>query len=133
MSVMRPDGTPMSSDNRLAESRRAASSRFRRRPGCETGVMSPSMIVDDFNVECVAFAEFETDAPAVVHGHRPLIPAVALQLVQPNALERAQVLQRLGDVERQQKIDRRFEIQSPKLVRVLAFPNLPGRRVAPRA
>jgi hypothetical protein len=31
---MRPDGTPTSSDSRLALSLRAASSRFSRRPGC---------------------------------------------------------------------------------------------------
>jgi hypothetical protein len=32
ISVMRPDGTPMSSESRLAESLRAASSRFSKRP-----------------------------------------------------------------------------------------------------
>ena len=39
ISVMRPDGTPMSSDSRFALSLRAASSRFSSRPGCATGVM----------------------------------------------------------------------------------------------
>src|SRR4051794_15067264 len=99
---MRPDGTPMSSESRFAESWRAASSRFRRRPGCETGAMSPSMIIDDFDVECVAFAEFETDAPAVVRRHGPLVPAVGPQLVEPNAFEWTEIVQRLGDIEYQQ-------------------------------
>jgi hypothetical protein len=37
MSVMRPDGTPMSSDSRLADSLRADSSRLSRRPGWKIG------------------------------------------------------------------------------------------------
>ena len=81
--------------------------------------------------ERVALAEFEANAPALVHGHRPLIPAVAFQLVQPDALERAQVLQRLRDIERQQQVDRSVEIQPAKLVRPLAIPDLAARRIPP--
>ena len=40
MSVIRPDGTPISSDRRFALSFRAAISRFRKRPGCTTGVIA---------------------------------------------------------------------------------------------
>src|SRR5438046_2516457 len=40
MSVMRPEGTPMSSDSLLALSRRVVISRFKRRPGWTTGAIS---------------------------------------------------------------------------------------------
>jgi hypothetical protein len=40
MSVIRPDGTPISSDSRFALSLRATISRFNKRPGCTTGAMA---------------------------------------------------------------------------------------------
>jgi hypothetical protein len=43
MSVMRPDGTPISSDSRLALSLRVAISRFSKRPGCTTGAMAVNL------------------------------------------------------------------------------------------
>src|ERR1700754_97949 len=102
---MRPDGTPMSSDSRLALSLRAASSRFRKRPGCATGGIGlSSVIVDDLDVASVAFFKLEKDAPARIHGHRPLMSAIAFELVKPDAPQRAQVLQRRRHIERQQQI-----------------------------
>jgi hypothetical protein len=52
MSVMRPDGTPISSDSRLAESLRAISSRFSRRPGCEVD----RFIARQYHIRCHARA-----------------------------------------------------------------------------
>src|SRR2546423_2808909 len=124
MSVIRPDGTPRSSASRLALSARAASSRLRRRPGCATGGMVlSSVIIDDFDIEGIAFAEFETDAPTIVHSHRPLVLPLALELVQTDALEWAQVWQRLGDIQGEQQIDRSFEVKATKLIRPPAFPH----------
>jgi hypothetical protein len=40
MSVIRPEGTPISSDRRFALSFRATISRFNKRPGCTTGAMA---------------------------------------------------------------------------------------------
>jgi hypothetical protein len=62
MSVMRPEGTPISSASRLALSLRATISRFNKRPGCTTGAMiSTSVVIDNFNFVGIAFSEFETD------------------------------------------------------------------------
>src|SRR5579864_458437 len=60
--------------------------------------LSP-MIIDNLDVVCVALPEFETDTPPRIDGHRPLPLAVALELMQPEAPERAYVLQRLGNVQ----------------------------------
>src|SRR5262245_54878723 len=101
MSVMRPDGTPMSRDSRLALSLRAASSRFRIRPGCATGGIGLSfVIVDDLDVVSIAFFKLETNAPARIHGHCPLMSPTAFELVKPDAPQRAQVLKRRRHIER---------------------------------
>jgi hypothetical protein len=57
--------------------------------------------------------------------------AIALQLVQPEALQRAQVLERLGDVQCQQEVDGGVEIQAREAVRMLALPDFAARGVAP--
>src|SRR5690348_7222057 len=133
MSVIRPDGTLRSKAKRLALSLRAANSRFSKRPGCTTGAMcSTSVVIDNFDVVCVALAKLETDAPALVHGHRPLIFSTAFELVETNAPQRAQIAQRLRRVQRQQQIDGRLEVQPAKLVRSLAVPDLAGRGIPPR-
>src|SRR6266545_6708115 len=117
MSVMRPDGTPRSSASRLALSLRAASSRFSRRPGCATGaIVLSSVIVDDFDIVGVPLAKLEANPPTVVYAHGPLSLPIAFQLVQPDALEGAQVLQRLGDVQSRQQIDCRIKIQPAELI-----------------
>ncbi|UPJ55107.1 hypothetical protein [Bradyrhizobium sp. 192] len=54
------------------------------------------MIIDNFNLVGIAFAELESDAPALVDRHRPLPFAIAL--VQPDALQRAQVAKRFCDI-----------------------------------
>jgi hypothetical protein len=41
----------------------------------------------------VAFAEFEADAPAIIHGHCPLASAITLELVQTDAFQRAQAIE----------------------------------------
>src|SRR5713101_5513062 len=125
MSVMRPDGTPRSSARRLALSARAASSRLSSRPGCARGAWRlSSVIVDELDVVGIALTEFETDTPSLIHGHGPLSIALSLEPMQANAAERAEIAQRLGDVQSQQQIDGNLDIQSAKLVRPLAFPDL---------
>lgn len=91
--------------------------------------MSALMIVDDLYLVGVALAEFETDAPTLVDRHCPLSFAVALQLVQSDTLQRAQVSERFGDVQREQQLSNRLEIESAKLVRMLAIPDLAARRI----
>ena len=91
------------------------------------------MVVDDFHVEGIAIMKYKTDAPAAVDRHRPLAGTITLQLVQPNALERTQVPQRPGYVQRSQKLSCSLEIQSPKLTQVLAVPHFGRGGVAPAA
>jgi hypothetical protein len=43
------------------------------------------MIVNDLDVESVAVRELETQTPAPIDRHRPLIPPASLQLVKPDA------------------------------------------------
>src|SRR4051812_18466562 len=93
---------------------------------------SSSVIIDDFDPERIAILEHETYAPAAVHKHRPLILPRSLQLVQPNALKRAQILQPLRCVEREKQIRCGFKIETAKTIGPLAFPNLSARRVLPR-
>jgi hypothetical protein len=82
------------------------------------------MIIRDFDLVSVALAEFETNPPAFVDRHCPLSSPVALEFVKSHAFQRTEITERFSDVQRQQQIDRGFEIQSSKLVRVLAVPNL---------
>src|SRR6202051_3125632 len=93
---------------------------------------SSFVIVGDLDLVSIALAKLETDAPPRVHGHRPLIFPLAFQLVQTNAFERAKIAQRFGDVQRQQQIDSRFEVEAAQLVQPLAFPDLAGHGIAPR-
>ena len=89
------------------------------------------MVVDDLNVVRIAFPKLEANPPALIHGHRPLTSSSTFELVQPGALEWTQVLKRGSDIQRQKQIDRGIEVESAELVRVLTFPDLAGRRVAP--
>src|SRR4051812_17649800 len=102
MSVMRPDGTPRSNARRFALRLRVASSRLKRRPGWATGGMALSfMIIHDLDIVGVALAELEANAPSGIYGHRPLLPAFALELVESHAFQRAEVLQCLRNIERE--------------------------------
>src|SRR5262249_330408 len=99
------------------------SSRLRKRPGCAIGGMVlSSVIVDDFNVVSIAVAKFEADAPAPVHGRRPRVSAIALELVKAHAPQRAEVLQRCRHIECKQQIDSGIEMEARKLVGLLAHP-----------
>src|SRR5215216_2345018 len=62
----------------------------------------------------------------------PLPFPVALELVKPDALQRAQVVQGLGDIEGQQQVHGTVEVQATELVRPLTFPHLAAGGVAPR-
>jgi hypothetical protein len=72
------------------------------------------MIVDDLDVVSVALFKLETNAPARIHGHRPLMSAITFELVKPDTPQRAQVLQRRCHIERQQQIDRSLEVEAAK-------------------
>jgi hypothetical protein len=84
------------------------------------------VIVHDFDFVGVAFAEFETNTPALVDGHCPLPPAITLELMQADAFQGAEIAKRLRNIQRQKQIDGTVEIQSAKLVRPLAVPDLAG-------
>jgi len=88
--------------------------------------------VDDFDVVCIALAEFKADAPARVHSHGPLLPTVAFELVKADAPQRAELRQRTRNVEREQQVNGGIEVEPTKLVRPFAFPDFSGRGVAPR-
>jgi len=48
-------------------------------------VISPTVVVDDFDVECVTLVEMETDSPGAVDGHGPLPTSIARELVEADA------------------------------------------------
>ena len=130
MSVIRPAGTPRSRANLFALNCRASNSRLRNRPGCAIGVMDSSfVIVDDPNVVGIAVAKFEAYPPAAIRRHRPLPPALALE--QSDALQRTEIVQALGDIQREQEVNRLIEIKPRKRVRFAAFPNFAADRIAP--
>jgi hypothetical protein len=90
------------------------------------------VIIDDLDVVGIALAKFEADTPALVDRHRPLSPPVTFELVKADASQRTQIVERFGDVQRQQKINGGFEIQAAELVWPLAVSDLAGRRISPR-
>lgn len=132
MSVIRPDGTPRSIASRFCAEIAGAELALQKPSGmyCKHGLAS--MTVNDFDVARVALGENKTDAPARIHGHRPLPGALALQLVKSHASERAEVLQGFGDVQGQQQLHRKIEIESAKAVRPLPFPDPAALGIAPR-
>ena len=89
------------------------------------------MVVNDLDVVGVALPEREANAPTRVYGHRPLAGPVSFELVKPDALERAQVLQSRGNVQRQQQVCRRREIQAAKSIWRFAAPYPAASGVAP--
>ena len=89
--------------------------------------MSALVIIDDFYLVGIALAEFETNAPTLIDCHGPLSPAIALQLMQSDALQWTQVSERFRDVQRKQQFGRRLEIEATKLVRTLAIPDPAAR------
>ena len=79
----------------------------------------------------VAPSKLETNPPRPIYGHSPLARTCTLQLVQPDALERAQVAERLGDVQSQQQIEGGIEVQAAKAVRRFTVPDFSAHRIAP--
>jgi hypothetical protein len=89
------------------------------------------VVVGNLDVEGIALAEHETNAPPRIDGHSPLIAPVTLQFVQPDALEGAQIAECLGDVERGQQIDGGVEIETAKLVGPFTLPDITAGGVPP--
>jgi hypothetical protein len=50
------------------------------------------MVVNDLDIMRITFPERKTDAPAGVHGHRPLPRSISFELVKSYTPERAHVL-----------------------------------------
>jgi hypothetical protein len=64
----------------------------------------------------MGIAAFEkANAPWPVDRDRPLTSSVALERVQPDALERADVIQSFGRIQHGQQFQRRFGIETAKL------------------
>ena len=82
------------------------------------------MIIHDLHLVCIALAEFETYPPGAIDRHCPLALAIALQLVQADAFQRAQVVKGLGNIEGQKQIHRRIKIEATKAVGRRTLPNL---------
>src|SRR6266480_2302842 len=89
------------------------------------------MIVAALDFKGVAPAERKADAPSGIHGHRPLAASLSPQLVQADAFERTEILQRLGYIQCRQKFNGGLEIQSAELVWHLAVPHSAGGGIAP--
>jgi hypothetical protein len=56
------------------------------------------VIINDLDIVGIALSEGKANAPARVRRYGPLSGSVTLELMKPNALERAEVMQSLGDV-----------------------------------
>ena len=89
------------------------------------------MIINNFDVVGVTIHEPKADSPWPIDGDGPLATSVALQRMQPNALERADLVESLGCVQHRQQLQRRIHVEAapPRFAR-LEQP--PGRRIAPR-
>ena len=68
------------------------------------------MVVNDLDIVRIALPERKANAPAGVHGHRPLAGSVPFEFMQPNAFEWAQILQPRGNVQGRQQVRRRGEV-----------------------
>jgi hypothetical protein len=62
------------------------------------------VVVDDFDIAGVTVAKLKTDSPSCIDCHRPLSLSIALQRMQSDALEWAEIGQRLGNIQHQQQI-----------------------------
>src|SRR5258705_6517147 len=89
------------------------------------------VVIHDLDVISVAFVKFEADQLAVGHCHSTLCLSMAFELMQSHTFQWTEVGERFGNVQSQQQINGPFEIQSPKLVRAFAVPDLPDRRIPP--
>src|SRR5262245_54448083 len=98
---------------------------------CERHGLTP-VIVNDLDIVGIALSERKTDTPARVHSHRPLSCSVPLKLVKPNASERTEVLEGLGDIQGQQQVHCQGKIQAAKLVGPFTFPYSAACGMAPR-
>ena len=76
----------------------------------------PLVIIDDLDIERIAFAELKADTPAVVDRHGPLFFPCALQFVQSNAPQWTEILKTFGDVQCQQQIRCRIDVKAAELV-----------------
>jgi hypothetical protein len=57
------------------------------------------VVIHDFYLMRIALSELEENAPAVVHGHGPLSPPIAFELVQTQTFQRTQIAKRFGDIQ----------------------------------
>ena len=80
---------------------------------CEWHALS-LVVVNDLYVVGVALPEDKANTPTCVYRHRPLAFAVSLELVQPDALERADVIQSFGRIQDGQQFQRRVGIETAK-------------------
>jgi hypothetical protein len=60
------------------------------------------VIIDDFDIERIAFAKLKADTPAVIDRHGPLLFPFTFQVVQSNASQWTEFLKAFGYVQRQQ-------------------------------
>src|SRR5580698_8398690 len=94
-------------------------------------MLSPSLvIVDDFHVPGVSVGEPETQPPGPVDRHCPLVLPRALELVQPNRLERTEIAQGTGRIERGEQVHRRALVHAREFALAVACKSL-GRGVGP--
>ncbi len=62
----------------------------------------------------IAAFEAKANAPRAVDRNRPLALSVAFERVQPDALERTDVIQSFGGIQDCQQLQRRFGIETAK-------------------
>lgn len=72
------------------------------------------MVVYNLHVMGIAAFEAKANAPWSVDRDRPLTSSVSLKRVQPDALERADVIQSFGRIQDGQQFQRRVGIETAK-------------------
>src|SRR5437879_881115 len=90
-----------------------------------------SVIIYNFYLIGIAAFEAKANAPRPIDRDRPLASS-ALERVQADALERADVIQSFGRVQDCQQLQRRFGIETAKSG-LAGFEKSTRRRIAPRA
>ena len=73
-----------------------------------------SVIIYNLHVIGIAAFEAKANAPRPVDRDRPLTSSIALEWVQPDTLERADVVQSFGRIQDCQQLQRQFGIETAK-------------------
>jgi hypothetical protein len=88
------------------------------------------VVIDNLDVVRVSVPEPKANAPRPIDPNTPLALSIALQRMQANALERADVIESPSGIQDREKVHSRFDIK-PSGPGLAALEQPPGRRISP--